>query len=214
MEVNLSPDPGSVYDEFEIIKDDESNKNDIRDYVRHTLGRPGIQNYIAKQGIDQEGFIDFLAHKSEWNFMYLGYVLPEIERGAYANMKLDKLPQGLEKYYLDHWNRMRGSDKEAWFQYKKRVLATIVAYQEPISVDRLSQYSRIQDKGLIVEVLLEWAQFLPGKIISTQESTQKRYYIYHSSFLEFLKRREEIDYDIKEAHQNIKEIQWAELLEG
>ncbi len=214
MEVNFFPDPGCAYGEFEIDKDNKKNQDDIREYVRHALGKPGIQTYIVKQGIDQENFVNFLAQRSEWNFMYLGYVLPEIERGAYADLKLDRLPQGLEKYYLDHLNRMRGRDKDAWLQYKKRVLATIVAYQEPISVDRLSQFSNIQDKGLIVEVLLEWAQFLPGKIISTQGYPQKKYYIYHSSFLEFLKKRDEVVYDIKQAHQNIKEAQWDELWEN
>jgi hypothetical protein len=50
--------------------------------------------------------VQALADKSENNFMYIRYVLPELARGAYAGIDLRQLPVGLKGYYRDHWDRM------------------------------------------------------------------------------------------------------------
>ncbi len=194
------------------IKPDAANRADIREYVEHAVGRLGIQTYIARQGIDNEFFIDHLVEKSEGNFMYIRYVLPDIERGVYSNLGLETLPTGLQNYYEDHWRRIHNKSKEdTWFQYKLPIISVLAAYQEPISLDRLSQFSHIQEKGRIVEVLHEWAQFLHVDVNLQRDSSQKVYSIYHTSFRDFLLTEDEIASNVKEAHKTIKDTLWTEL---
>ena len=85
-----------------IEQDSRSNIDDIRQYVESKTDRPGIQAYIAAQEIDRELFVEHLVEKSQGSFMYLHYVMPQIERGAYRDLALDTLPPGLTNYYEHH----------------------------------------------------------------------------------------------------------------
>jgi hypothetical protein len=100
-------------DTLDIEQDEAGNIADIHEYVEQEAVRAGIQAYIAAQGIDTPTFVDHLVEKSQGNFMYLRYVLPEIERGAYKDRELATIHAGLRNYYDDNWRRMRGQDEDA-----------------------------------------------------------------------------------------------------
>jgi hypothetical protein len=80
------------------------NREDIQEYIRLFInGEEDDKSVLIKWIQDQNktslDFIEQVANKSQNNFMYLRYVLPEIARGFYDNLSLDKLPSGLEDYY-------------------------------------------------------------------------------------------------------------------
>lgn len=178
-----------------IDPDSPGNKADIRKYIEQVLTRPGVQAYIAAQGITGIAFVDILEDKSRGNFMYLRYVLPDIERGIYKDLKLELLPEGLENYYQDHWQRMRGKDMEAWFNYKLPVLMELAAAEYPVSINMIQQFSKVRDRARIVAVLQEdvWGQFLHVNVVSYDGGMQKRYSLYHPSFQDFLLRKDEFE---------------------
>jgi len=89
-----------------IKQDSKENLTDIDKFVSKAVEQPGIQSYISKQGIDNQKLIEHLIFKSQGNFMYLHYVLPEIEKGTYTDF--DTIPLGLQNYYKDHWQRLKG----------------------------------------------------------------------------------------------------------
>jgi hypothetical protein len=178
---------------LDIEHDSAGNIADIQHYIEQAVGRPGIQAYITAQGIDNELFIEYLVEKSEGNFMYLRYVLPEIEHGAYTDLGLEALPIGLQNYYEDHWRRMRGEDEEKWFTYKLPVVIALTVVKEAVSIDLITHFSGVQERARIREVLQEWAQFLHVEQVPYEDGLQKRYHIYHASFHDFVAQKEEIE---------------------
>ncbi|OAD19531.1 hypothetical protein THIOM_004830 [Candidatus Thiomargarita nelsonii] len=83
-----------------IKQDSKENLTDIEKFVSKAVEQSGIQ------GIDNQKLIEHLIFKSQGNFRYLHYVLPEIENGTYTDF--DTIPLGLQNYYKDHWQRLKG----------------------------------------------------------------------------------------------------------
>jgi hypothetical protein len=83
------------------------NRSDVEHYLIRSAARPKVQVWIGRQKSPTvETFVNDLADLSESNFMYLRYVLPEVEEGIYQNLDIEELPIGLKGYYDDHWQRM------------------------------------------------------------------------------------------------------------
>jgi hypothetical protein len=193
---------------LDIEQDAAGNIADIRTYVEREATRQGIQAYIAAQAIGTPTFVSRLVEKSQGNFMYLRYVLPEIERGVYKDMQLEALPAGLRNYYENHWRRMRGQDEQAWFGYKLPVVMALTVVKDPVSIDLIVKFSGVPERSRIRSVLDEWAQFLHEEQVEHAGEIQKRYRVYHASFHDFITEQEEIaDERVsrKVAHQKIAE---------
>jgi len=171
----------------------EDNHRDIRQFLDNRRGREGIQAYINDQKIDGEFFLKKMAEKSQGNFMYLHYVLPEIENGAYRDQEITKLPSGLESYYKDHWKRMRKESDNAWLEYKLPILVALSIAPEPASIERIADFSDVDDHRRIFSVLNEWQQFLDEQNFEYGEGLQTRYQVYHESFREFIASQKEVN---------------------
>jgi len=197
-----------------VEQDSRPNLEDIRDYVECKASQAGIQAYIAAQAIDRGVFVNYLVEKSQGNFMYLRYVLPEIEHGSYSDLSLASLPAGLKSYYEDHWRRMRGISEEAWLDYKLPVMIALSIVKEPVSIDLLAEFSKVSDRRRIISVLREWQQFLYERKVEYQGAMQKRYRVYHDSFREFIAGKDEVEGEhvsLKKAHGIIADSLWEEL---
>lgn len=200
---------------LDIEQDQVGNIADIGEYVEQEAIRPGIQAYIVAQGIDTAAFVEHLVEKSQGNFMYLRYVLPEIERGAYKDRELATIPVGLKNYYEDNWQRMRGQDESAWFAYKLPVLMALTVVKEPVSIELLSDFSEVAERSRIRAVLNEWQQFLHEEEVVNEGALQKRYRVYHASFHDFIADKEEIAEERvnrKAAHEKIANKLWKDLM--
>lgn len=195
------------YETLDLEHNSEGNIADIQAYVQQAVGAPGIQAYIAAHGIDNEKFVAHMVEKSEGNFIYLRYVLPEIEQGAYKDLDLAAIPSGLQNYYEDHWVRMRGSEaeREAWLNYKLPVVMALVVVNEPVSLDLLAQFSGVPSKPRILDVLEQWEQFLHKVRVPYQGRLETRYSIYHASFHDFIARKEEVEQEIGVSQQAANE---------
>lgn len=197
-----------------IAHDSSDNLADVRDFVHSAKVRPGIRDYMQAQHIDDEAFITMMVEKSEGNFMYLYYVIPEIADGAYKHRDLATLPTGLQDYYQDHWRRMRGQDEEAWFQYKLSVLVALAVVKEPVSIDLVSDFSRVRERARIRAVLRDWSQFLHNEKVADERGEQTRYRIYHESFQDFIASKEEVEderVDLIAMHEQISNQFWEDL---
>lgn len=202
--------------ELIIVHDSSDNLVDITDFVKASTTRPRIRSYIKAQDIKESEFITLIVQKSEGNFMYLRYVLPEIERGAYQDLELAAIPIGLQDYYRDHWERMRGMDEEAWFEYKLPVIVALTVVMEPVSIDLISDFSKVQQKTRIRSVLRDWAPFLHEEVVEYEGGTQTRYRLYHASFFDFISAIQEIAderVDLKAAHGQIADTLWKDLFD-
>lgn len=199
---------------LDIEQDSDGNVQDVFEYVEQAAGRPGIQAYITSQKLTREQFVADLVVKSQGNFMYLRYVLPEIEKGRYQALRPEELPLGLQAYYEDHWQRMQGVAAQSWFERKLPVLMALTVVKEPVSVELIADFSGIEDRAAIREVIYEWQQFLHEEPVEYEGGRQLRYRIYHASFHDFIVRKEEVGEELvsrKAAHARIADNLWSEL---
>ncbi|AMW26802.1 ATP-binding protein [Arthrospira platensis] len=171
--------------EFDMMSDEyyQANLADIEGFIRYRCQREPIQRWLAAQGVTEAEFIEFLAENSETNFMYLKYVLNDIEAGKYADLNWENLPRGLEKYYEQHWQRM-GMVTRPLPRTKLKIIYLLSKTRKPVSCDLLADFAE-EDPLTVQEVLDEWEQFLRHRIMEYEEV----YSIYHKSFQDFLFNR-------------------------
>jgi len=173
--------------------DSTQNLADVRELVEGQLGRRGIGQYLAAQSLTEAEFVERMVEKSAGNFMYLSYVLPAIDEGAYQDRELEELPDGLQRYYEDHWKRMRGRDREVWMNQKLPVLGALTVIEDPVSLDWITQLSGGVDRRWAREVLQQWRPFLHLSQREDEDGLRQTLYrIYHQSFHDFLIGKDEV----------------------
>lgn len=157
---------------------------DVQTFIECATKLPQIIAWIENNKLDINDFISALAQKSEYNFMYLKYVLPEIESGVYHQLKIEKLPIGLKGYYEDHWIGMGMASKPTPHN-KIKIIYILAEVLQPISRQLISEFANV-DQITVQEVLDDWHQFLHKQEVDEQA----RYSFYHTSFHDFLHRKD------------------------
>jgi nucleoside phosphorylase len=157
------------------------SQQDVRQYIQKRVDRsePLRQQIEARQ----ETIVDFtekIVDRSDNNFMYLRYVLQDIEKGLYQDLSLERFPQGLEGYYRFHWRRM-GMTAMPLPDAKIKIVYILGEVKQPVSRQQICDFSG-EDARTVQPVLNEWEQFLHELL----QDEQRRYSIYHSSFRDFL----------------------------
>ncbi|MCG7853376.1 MAG: hypothetical protein MIO92_12715 [Methanosarcinaceae archaeon] len=171
-------------DGIEIEHNKPNNLRDIDKFLKNKVSRPKVRTYMHAQRLDDDAFVRLMSKKSEGNFMYLRHVLPEIEKGAYKDLNLEKLPAGLQNYYEDHWKRMK---MMASFLpvLKLKIIYILCEVVEPVARELVANVSS-ESEIAVQAVLTEWGQFLH----SFQVDGERRFSIYHESFRDFLHRKD------------------------
>ncbi|MBV6625302.1 MAG: NACHT domain protein [Rivularia sp. (in: Bacteria)] len=167
------------------------NVEDIKGYIRLFLNfdkqqKDALRKWIDDRNIKAAQFIEQVAAKSENNFMYLRYVLPEIARGIYNDLTLQQLPSGLENYYQTHWIRMGMDDRPR--ALKVKILFVLVEIITAIPCEMIADILK-EDEYEVESVLDEWVEYLKRQKIEGETC----YGIYHKSFLDFLKSKRTLD---------------------
>lgn len=198
----------------DLQKEAENNFADVRLFAESWLSREGIQTFIRNQSLNDAAFVEEIVHLSEGNFMYLHYVLPEIEKGTYRDRKLAELPAGLRNYYEDHWVRMRVEDRAAWEDYKLPVLVALAIAKEPISMDLIADFSGVEKRTHIRAALDEWAAFLQPAEFEEGGAKEIRWRLYHDSFHDFIAAKDQVQdelVDLRAAHGKAADALWRAL---
>jgi hypothetical protein len=191
----LPPDqlPLQVKDKrlFDLMQYPARNQEDVEAYIRQRLTSVGathvspLQEWVKSRGADEEEFVSTLVEKSEGNFMYLRYVLDDIEKGAYPDLEIRDLPSDLQDYYYKHWERMGMNAKPL---FKIKIVYILSESPVPIPFEEIVAILEAdgeEERGLAVKVqavLDEWMQFLREE----EKYEQSFYSVYHSSFRDFL----------------------------
>jgi DNA-binding Xre family transcriptional regulator len=195
---------------FDLKQYERESSQDVRDYLHGATEREKLRDWIEGKRLSIEEFVSRLAHLSENNFMYLRYVLPQIEAGFYRDFKIDGLPKGLEGYYEDHWRRM-GMNVKPIPHLKLKIIYILGEIRQPVSRQLLAEYAR-EGQLTVQEVLDDWEQFLHEREIEEQNC----YSIYHTSFLDFLHRKDIVraaGIDLVKINTLIADRLWAGLFD-
>jgi len=161
------------------------SQRDVRLYIHNRVdGSENLRQQIDERQETIIVFTDNIANKSENNFMYLRYVLLDIEKGLYKDLTLESFPQGLQGYYSFHWRRM-GMTANPLPDAKIKIVYILGEVKQPVSRQQICEFSG-EDSRIVQPVLNEWEQFLHNFI----KEHQKRYSVYHTSFRDFLHRQD------------------------
>ena len=225
--VTLSIDTVKTCRDFCRLSDfKEENEEDIRRFLHNVITWPKIAALLKEHNYTSDKFVSILIKKCQGVWIYLHYVIPEIESGARSISDLDSLPEGLLNYYIGYWIRWR--EKDQWDESYLPLLANLAVAQESISIEQLKVWA---DSTMSVSKLqrllkVEWRPYI---IISLYDD-QKKYRFYHQSLKDFfndqVKRKnlstadesflEELKEATFKAHKNLAErylTAWG-ILEG
>ncbi len=184
-ELLLRVDPQTPQKLFDLIAYREESLKDVQTYIgQRVANSQTLQKWIASKQLAEEEFIAQLAQKSDNNFMYLYYIIGDIQEGAYQDASIESLPQGLEGYYEEHWELM-GLNAKPRSRNKFKIVSVLAQACQPISC-RLIAREAAENEFAVQAVLDNWKQFL-----RQQRGTRPICYsIYHNSFRDFLYSKE------------------------
>ncbi|MBK9207885.1 MAG: ATP-binding protein [Anaerolineales bacterium] len=125
------------------------NLLDMQTYLSAVAQRSEVAMQIRSKEYSEAFFIQTLKEKSLGVWMYLHYIIKEIENGSRAPLDLENLPTGLIGYYADYWDdwrygrRGRGKGEETWNNLYVPLLTTLAASQESITVEQLIEWTNV-----------------------------------------------------------------------
>jgi hypothetical protein len=195
---------------FDLMQYSAESLADVKLYIdKRTSNSASIQNWINRQNLQRELFVAAVAEKSQNNFMYLRYVLNDIDSGKYSDVNLQDLPRELEGYYEKHWARMEMAVKDKELRRRKlKVIYLLTKTRKPVSCDILADFAE-EDALDVQEVLDDWEQFLRRSGDSFPD-----YSIYHASFQRFLHRKDVVQQSgvrLRDIETAISDNLWEDL---
>ena len=168
--------------------EDQKNLADMRAFLEKALTWPGIRKALGEGRISESQFVETLLEKSRGVWIYLHYVVAEIEAGRRSPLKLEELPRDLWQYYADYWKRWREAHGQTWDSVDLPLLTTLAAAQDSLTLDALLALAGIDRKpdvsGRIGDVLdFEWIPYLAVSTAGPQLPCSYRFY--HASLRDF-----------------------------
>lgn len=167
---------------FDLRSEDKNNQEDIDAYIRNFIKQDEMVTRLAALKTNGNDFILEMKEKSEGNFMYLFHVLPAFRDGAFKNDSVENLPQGLVGFYKRHWLEMKEGNDAELKPLIKPIICMLGVVGEPIDVDQIKKFMKIDDRDDVSKYIGLWREFLT-------EVPVKKYRIYHTSFQDFLKEQ-------------------------
>jgi hypothetical protein len=195
---------------FDLMQYSAESLADVKLYIdKRTSHSASIQSWINRQNLQRDRFVAAVAQKSQHNFMYLRYVLNDIDSGKYSDVTLEDLPRELEGYYQKHWDRMEMAVKDRELRRRKlKVIYLLTKTRKPVSCDILADFAE-EDALDLQEILDDWEQFL-----GRNSDTPPDYRINHASFQRFLHRKDVVQQSgvsLQDIETAISDNLWEDL---
>lgn len=197
--VALETEPGTPLETRVLGAGLPDNKRDVRAYLRAQAQKPAVVDWLAARGIPEKRFVTEVAERSEGNFMYVAYLLADIEAGELGALSLSELPRGLPGYFARFWGELEAAKDEgrdAWLRFYKPVIGLLAAVQEPVSAAWMGQVLGLDAEEVHDFALERWSKFLD----CARAGGEERWRVYDGSFAGFL--REKLQ-GVREYHRRI-----------
>ncbi len=133
--------PLQALNPFPLDTQSESNRADIRDYVRRELASQ-LQNRT-----DSDRLVEQILEKSEGVFLYVERFCDDVQRGHLSLDHPDHFPQGLGGIFAQYFQR-QFPDLEKFRKDVRPALRAILAAREPLPVEILQRLFNWQDEEL------------------------------------------------------------------
>jgi tetratricopeptide (TPR) repeat protein len=159
------------------------NLADIRQFLEQVVKWPKIARALQAEGYSEKQFIHLLLKKCAGIWVYLHYVIYEIDQSGRFSPELVTLPIGLTMYYINFWKRWQ--TKRNWLRIYLPLLTTLAASPGNMTIEQLIRWAKLtQHKQTISRMLKEeWRPFLA----LTGQPTRVGFY--HATLQEFFQGR-------------------------
>ncbi len=152
----------------------ESNRADIRDYLRNELAS-SLQNRP-----DADGLVEQILGKSEGVFLYIERFCDDVHCGHLSLDQPDQFPQGLGGIFCQYFQR-QFPDKEIYENTIESALGAILAAREPLPIEILQKIF-----GWRETQLRKWLRTLGSLFPVTTEMDNEVIKPYHKSLADWL----------------------------
>ena len=171
---------------FSIEPGDRRNTADLERflYVSFTEDQK-LASLLSDAGTTVEAIATRALSRCGGVWVYLRYVLEELRLGLRSVDEIDELPADLAGYYAE--SLMAGHDDPDWGRLRLPLLATLAAAAEPLSVATLTRLAGLPDPHPVH--VLCGNRLRPFLTVTTGETGEQRYSVYHASLREFLAGR-------------------------
>jgi hypothetical protein len=183
----------------------ESNRADIRDYLRSELASH-LQNRPSTDRL-----VEQIVEKSEGVFLYVERFCDDVQRGHLSLDRSEQFPQGLGGIFFQYFQR-QFPDLEKFRKDVRPALRAILAAREPLSVEILQRLFNWQDEGL-----RDFARTLGSLLPVTTEGGHKVIKPCHKSLADWLADDSTAGpyfVSVLEGHRMLAEYGWNEYQRG
>jgi hypothetical protein len=180
----------SVYREvFTLEANAQQNLDDMKGFLEEAATWELVRQAIEGSNYTPADFVRTLLAKCAGVWIYLKYVVNEIERGERFPLVLETLPQGLWQFYAQYWQSWRKQDD--WDNVQLPLLSGLAAIQEDVTLTALCDLTGVTEQGAKIRRLLDetWRPFLA---VIKEDGKENRYRLYHASLREFLDGRADL----------------------
>ncbi len=162
----------------------------MRLYLDRMLNSESISRLLVTSSIQPDVLADALLSRSEGSWIYLHYMVSELERGVRAPIDLDHLPEGLTQYYIRYWQRWR-VNAPSWYDVYLPILAALACAQEPVSGEHIRIWSQVRISATHIERILseEWRPF-----VAASNKIGFMYRLYHATLRDFTHGRAKVEH--------------------
>ncbi|MFH0783078.1 MAG: toll/interleukin-1 receptor domain-containing protein [Pseudomonadota bacterium] len=175
----------------------ESNRTDIRDYLRHELASQ------LKDRSDADRLVEQILEKSEGVFLYVERFCSDVQHGHLSLNKPEQFPQGLGGIFFQYFQR-QFPDLDKFRKDVRPALRAILAAREPLPVEILQRLFNWQD-----EELRDFTRSLGSLFPVTTEGNNEVIKPYHKSLADWLGeegKAEEFFVSVLEGHRMLAEF--------
>ncbi len=162
----------------------DQNQHDVHAYLEARTATASLREILDRDAVSAAQFVDALLAKSEGVWIYLHYVIAEIEAGRLSPAGVDRLPVGLWHYYAQYWRDWQHDHEDRWPELDLPVLAVLAAAAEPLAAQTIAELAATRRVSTVEELLdTSWRPF-----IQVDESGEEiTYRPFHDSLKEFLR---------------------------
>ena len=197
--------PLQAFNPFPLDTQSESNRADIRDYLRRELATP-LQN---RQDADR--LVEQILGRSEGVFLYVERFCDDVQRGHLSLDLPEQFPRGLGGIFCQYFQR-QFPDLEKFRKDVRPALRAILAAREPLPVEILQRLFNWQD-----EELHDFTRTLGSLFPVTKEVHGDVIKPYHKSLKDWLANEQKADIfyiSEKDGHQILADWGMQEFKNG
>lgn len=172
-----------------ILPHHPGNQRDLTDHVGTMVHGGPLREILRHAGRPADEFAEELTARCGGVWVYLRYIIREIEAGDRAPHDLASLPASLATYYTTTLHRW--SQQPQWRDGLLPLLGTLAAAGEPLPTNRLAALSGVDER-----LVLDWCHHQLRPFLTTTRITRPAsrpgspqswvFAIYHATFRELL----------------------------